>query len=222
MKKCKSDYRFCKYTLNHTNSAKKHKLRNEILYDLASRGVFVQDDVKMIERLIKDDESLKGSLAKSLKNGCELKPLVTCMLYTLLDDSVVATPMTKDELVYYINSGKALDKIDIKHITDMSGLFKYAYHIKDFKGLENWDTSNVVDMSYMFYEANNFNADLSKWDFSKVEKARYMFDGRGSDSFKKAISGTFAERDFLFYLAYEKKRRKRASSYGARYSFDWG
>jgi surface protein len=37
------------------------------------------------------------------------------------------------------------------------------------------DTSSVTDMSWLFYNLNNFNANISSWDTSKVATMRSMF-----------------------------------------------
>ena len=34
--------------------------------------------------------------------------------------------------------------------------------------IEDWNTSKVTDMERLFYNKENFNADISKWDTSKV------------------------------------------------------
>merc|ERR1719263_1898958 len=41
--------------------------------------------------------------------------------------------------------------------------------------LSTWDVSSVVDMSYMFNYASMFNMDLSTWDVSSVVDMSYMF-----------------------------------------------
>ncbi len=39
----------------------------------------------------------------------------------------------------------------------------------------NWDTSSVVGMENMFYEADNFNANISNWDVGNVRRMNSMF-----------------------------------------------
>ena len=41
-----------------------------------------------------------------------------------------------------------------------SALRKYGH-------ISTWDTVNITDMSYMFYNAIQFNQDISNWDVSK-------------------------------------------------------
>ena len=36
--------------------------------------------------------------------------------------------------------------------------------------MSSWDVSNVTNMSEMFYNAQNFNQDLSAWDVSNVQE----------------------------------------------------
>ena len=43
--------------------------------------------------------------------------------------------------------------------------------------LSKWDTSKVTSMRGMFYNAESFNADLSGWGVSKVTNMSRMFGG---------------------------------------------
>ena len=52
--------------------------------------------------------------------------------------------------------------------------------------ISKWDTSKVTDMRTMFWSAREFNQDISKWDVSKVEDMSYMFSY--SPSFNADIS----------------------------------
>jgi len=76
------------------------------------------------------------------------------------------------------NSIKDEFREDYEHIctsfvTDMSRLF---YNMEDFnQSIGKWDTYNVTDMSYMFYKANSFNQDVSSWNVSKVKNMSCMF-----------------------------------------------
>ena len=60
-----------------------------------------------------------------------------------------------------------LSKWNVSNVTDMSCMFEGCNKFEG-KGLENWDVSNVTDVQYMFYNCKNFDANLSKWDVSKV------------------------------------------------------
>ena len=51
--------------------------------------------------------------------------------------------------------------------------------------ISKWDVSNTTDMSGMFYDASLFNHDISVWDLSKVTTTSRMFYGT---SFNQDIS----------------------------------
>ena len=88
-------------------------------------------------------------------------------------------PETTDELIKVIRM-LLLDKgetnfncIDTSKITDMSELF---YNKEDINiDVSKWNVSNVEDMNRMFYNCGDFNCDLSNWDVSKVENMERMF-----------------------------------------------
>ena len=62
--------------------------------------------------------------------------------------------------------------IDTSYIKDMSQLF---YDIDEFNGdISKWDVSNVTNMEMMFAGCN-FNGDLSEWDVSSVSNMEGMF-----------------------------------------------
>ena len=68
----------------------------------------------------------------------------------------------------------------------MSGMF-LSSGAKAFNAdISKWDVSKVTDMSGMFCEAEGFNADISKWDVSKVTDTVGMF--RGAKTFNADIS----------------------------------
>ena len=89
----------------------------------------------------------------------------------------------------------SLDEIDTSEVTDMKGLFAYIEHDfweddvdwakdnnvkldfkrEDFSGIGSWDTSKVTTFERMFYNADNFNEDISKWDTSSVTNMSRMF-----------------------------------------------
>jgi surface protein len=51
----------------------------------------------------------------------------------------------------------------------------------------NWCVSQVTNMSYIFYQASNFNQDISGWDVSRVTNMYVMF--LGASHFDQDISG---------------------------------
>ena len=59
--------------------------------------------------------------------------------------------------------------------------------IKKYGKIEDWNTSEVTDMSRMFWDAHNFNQDISKWDVSSVTNMEDMF--MCAKSFNQDISG---------------------------------
>jgi surface protein len=54
---------------------------------------------------------------------------------------------------------------DVSSATDMSYMFSITSFDKDIGG---WDVSSATDMAYMFFDAENFNQDLSGWCVSLI------------------------------------------------------
>ena len=68
----------------------------------------------------------------------------------------------------------------------MSRLFLGA---KSFDAdISKWDVSRVKDMRDMFLDASSFNGDLEKWDVSNVKDMSGMFSG--ANFFKRKLCGT--------------------------------
>ena len=94
------------------------------------------------------------------------------------EDHYEYSPETKEELIKVIqillDKGETdLNCIDTIKITDMSELF---YNKEDINiDVSKWNVSNVEDMNRMFYNCEDFNCDLSNWDVSKVENMERMF-----------------------------------------------
>jgi surface protein len=83
-----------------------------------------------------------------------------------------------------IQDRKDYEHICTTHVTDMHSLF---YDATDFdQNISKWDVSNVSNMSYMFYGAKSFNQPLNNWDVSNVSNMSYMF--YGAASFNQDIS----------------------------------
>ena len=64
---------------------------------------------------------------------------------------------------------------DVSLVTDMLMMF---YQASQFNAdISRWDVSSVKSMSSMFRDASKFNADISRWDVSSVRNTEYMFLG---------------------------------------------
>jgi surface protein len=64
------------------------------------------------------------------------------------------------------------------------GMFYEAYEFN--QDISDWDVSSVTDMGGMFYEAYEFNQDISDWDVSSVTYMGGMFNS--ATSFNQDIS----------------------------------
>ena len=94
------------------------------------------------------------------------------------EDHYEYSPETKDELIKVIqmllDKGETdLNCIDTSKITDMSKLFYNKENINI--DVSKWNVSNVENMERMFYYCEKFNCDLSNWNVSKVENMERMF-----------------------------------------------
>ena len=49
-----------------------------------------------------------------------------------------------------------------------------------YGSIAGWDVSMITDMSWLFYNLNNFNANISSWDTSKVTTMWAMFNVRSA------------------------------------------
>ena len=56
--------------------------------------------------------------------------------------------------------------------------------------ISRWDVSKVTTMYEMFKGATSFNADISKWDVSRVTDMRRMF--YAASSFSQKLSGAWS------------------------------
>lgn len=88
-------------------------------------------------------------------------------------DDITYTAVDRTMISQYLQDGGDLSTVCTSKITDMSGLF---FEENQFdQDISRWDVSSVTDMSTMFWEANSFNQDISKWNVSNVEAMDYMF-----------------------------------------------
>ncbi|WP_434325285.1 BspA family leucine-rich repeat surface protein [Mycoplasma capricolum] len=72
-----------------------------------------------------------------------------------------------------------------KMITSLESAFKGNLN-KTIEGIESWDTSNVKSLYQTFFDANNFNGDITKWQTHNVEDFNYMLSG--ANSFDRNLS----------------------------------
>src|SRR5690625_190728 len=72
-------------------------------------------------------------------------------------------------------SANNLEHWDLSNVTNLKGIFYNATNFN--QDISSWDVSNVTNMSEMFYEAKSFNQNLETWDVSNVTNMRSMFMG---------------------------------------------
>ena len=67
---------------------------------------------------------------------------------------------------------------DVRHVTDMHGMFYESEQLKSVGDLSAWDVSKVKDMSFMFYKCEQLTSvgDLSHWDVRPKTDMNGMFD----------------------------------------------
>ncbi len=81
--------------------------------------------------------------------------------------------VTVEEIREMALRGEDVTKLDVSHITDMSGMFQ---GLVDFnQDISGWDVSNVSNMNYLFKDCHSFNQDLSKWNTSTLTYSDSMF-----------------------------------------------
>jgi len=57
----------------------------------------------------------------------------------------------------------------------LSGMFHQCSNLQGLNANWNWNTSNVINMAWMFYQATNFNRNISSWNVGNVTNMTYMF-----------------------------------------------
>ena len=161
---------------------------NEVLsnYDLTviddEDSVLVKNDAYKRSSIYGDIiDKIYRNISDFLKDDKMFKNIVEKMILANRQYTV----KTKKELILLINKSIKifgdecdLNWIDTSQITDMSRLF---YEMEDFNGhIEKWNVSNVKDMRFMFCGAESFNQPIGNWDVSCVEDMAEMFCGAKS------------------------------------------
>ena len=76
----------------------------------------------------------------------------------------------------YKFTGKGLENWNVSNVENMCNIFRNC-NIFTGKCIENWDTHSVENIKAAFFDDENFNADLSKWNISKVKSTLNLFKG---------------------------------------------
>lgn len=85
---------------------------------------------------------------------------------------------------------------DVANVDDFGGTFSTASSFNNgcAAGVTTcpltWDTSSATDTQWMFYQADDFNQDISTWDLSGVTLANFMFQNT-NDFNNGCASGVF-------------------------------
>lgn len=66
-----------------------------------------------------------------------------------------------------VNHELDLGSLDVSNVTDMSHLFENSTRV-DFSGIETWDMTKVKNINSMFFNAVNFNHDVTDWTLSSL------------------------------------------------------
>ncbi|CBV67256.1 Prolipoprotein [Mycoplasma leachii 99/014/6] len=121
----------------------------------------------------------------------------------------------KKEVVKEIGWSKSTYSTDILHfdeqtkevpenlppfITSLEGAFRNNAQ-ETIKNLDKWDTSNIEFMNETFYEAKNFNQDISGWKTNNVSNMDSMF--YGASSFDRNLSGWNVDK-VITYIEFNK------------------
>ena len=86
---------------------------------------------------------------------------------------------------------------DVSNVEDFGGMFSTASSFNNgcaagvtTCALSLWNTSSATDTQWMFYQADDFNQDVSAWDLSGVNLANFMFQNT-NDFNNGCAAGTF-------------------------------
>ncbi|MGV8171150.1 MAG: BspA family leucine-rich repeat surface protein [Candidatus Woesearchaeota archaeon] len=97
----------------------------------------------------------------------------------------------------------AVDILNLSGTTSFREAFRNCTNLTTVSSMNNWNTSNVTDMYRTFYDANNFNQNISGWNTAKVTNMSYMF--RAASSFDQEIgnwnTSSVTDLSYMFYLA---------------------
>ncbi|WP_422105445.1 BspA family leucine-rich repeat surface protein [Winogradskyella sp.] len=73
----------------------------------------------------------------------------------------------------------ATDLPDLSQVTNVYNMLASCESLVGNSSFNAWDVSNVETMEGMFFEATNFNQDISNWNVTAVENMAYMFSRAG-------------------------------------------
>ncbi len=102
------------------------------------------------------------------------------VIITQIGYSLKSKEYSNNEKVIEIDNMPKNTKEVPKHLPLKISSLKFAF--KDFKfekvlNLDKWDVSNVELMNQMFYDAKEFNQDISKWNTKNVKNMLSLFAG---------------------------------------------
>ena len=83
--------------------------------------------------------------------------------YNLILQYPYSTPITREKMVDWVKAFKSGVDASLNIVTDVYG------------PIQRWNTSTVTDMNGLFFDASNFDLDISRWNTSKVTNMRNMF-----------------------------------------------
>ena len=74
-----------------------------------------------------------------------------------------------------------LENINVKYITDMSGLFSGCTYLSDITGISNWNVKNVTNFDSLFYNCSSLTDArcLNGWNINSNASLTLMFRGSG-------------------------------------------
>ena len=69
----------------------------------------------------------------------------------------------------------ANDTLNLSGTTTMFSAFRGCSALTTVPNMNTWDTGSITDMRYLFYQATNFNEDISGWNTGNVTTMQLMF-----------------------------------------------